>query len=94
MKYELKLEITDTQCLVPTSHKLNSDGYFRKVVRGKWVMFHREIWSLHNGEIPEDHEIDHLCKNRACCNIQHLQCLHKTTHRAKDNMERSGSEWM
>ena len=43
---------------------------------------------LVNGEIPEGYEVDHMCKNRACCNVEHLQLLLSTEHRTKDNKGR------
>ena len=87
MKIELVLETTEEGCIVPISHKLNQDGYFRKVINGKWIMYHRHAWKTLNGEIPEGFEIDHMCKNRACCNTEHLQMLSKSEHRSKDNKE-------
>ena len=38
-------------------------------------MYHRYVWENEHGLIPRDYEIDHICKNRACCNIEHLQML-------------------
>ena len=51
-------------------------------------MRHRIEWEKVHGPIPDKYEIDHLCKNRACCNVDHLQCLPRSEHRAKDNAER------
>jgi len=92
---KLVLVSTSSGCLVPTSHKLNQDGYFRKRVwiDGvlKAVMYHRYVYEQNRGPIPEGYEVDHLCKNRACCNIDHLQLLPATIHRSKDNSERYAS---
>ena len=54
----LILRKLDNGCIVPISHKLNKDGYFRyrKKVnkgRGKLVMFHRLVWESINGTIPD-----------------------------------------
>ncbi len=92
---KLILETTESGCIVPTSHKLNSDGYFRyrrftnSKGRNKLVMYHRIIWEDSNGEIPTGYEVDHICRNRACCNIEHLQLLTNSEHRSKTNKERS-----
>jgi len=89
---KLVFDTTKEGCIVPVSHKLNKDGYFRKRVwvGGKLVlrMYHRYVWEEAHGEIPEGHEVDHLCKNRACCNIDHLQLLLSSEHRTKDNTGR------
>jgi hypothetical protein len=86
---ELVLEETEGGCIVPVSHKLNQDGYFRKFIGGSLVMFHRHVWEEAGNSIPEGHEVDHLCRNRACCNVEHLQVLSTREHKVKTNKERS-----
>ena len=79
-------------CMVALSHAMNKDGYFRKIWGGKggWlrVMMHRAIWELRFGKIPEGYEINHKCRNRGCCNTDHLEVLDRTTHLVKTNKER------
>lgn len=79
-------------CIIQTSHSLNHDGYFRKRVwvdgKLKSMMYHRHIWEIKHGQIPEGYEVDHKCKNRACFNPDHLQLLTSTQHRTKDNTGR------
>lgn len=82
-------------CIVPISHKLNKDGYFRchdprykGTGRSPLVMYHRYVWEEKNGKVPEGYEIDHLCHNRACCNIKHLQCIKIADHKIKHNSTR------
>lgn len=84
---------TECGCFVPLSHKLNPDGYFRKLwgnTRAKPVaeMFHRFIYRAHKGEIPAGYEVDHLCNNRACCNPEHLEAIDGSAHAIKSNEER------
>lgn len=79
-----------TNCIVPDYGNRNSDGYVRVLDKprsqgGKLKMKHRMEWEKINGPIPLDHEVDHLCKNRECCNVEHLQCIPRSDHRAKDN---------
>ena len=84
----LILVTTESGCIVPTSHRLNTDGYFRKRTDGKLEMYHRTVWKSVYGEIPDGYEVDHKCRNRACCNPEHLQLLEGTAHTIKTNKER------
>jgi len=84
----LVLATTEEGCIVPTSHKLNPDGYFRKNVKGKLIMYHRFKWLEAGNDIPDGYEIDHLCKNRACCNVDHLQCITREQHLRETNEQR------
>lgn len=79
-----------SSCLDPGFGYENGDGYVRiwEVPRndgGQLVMRHRWFWQHFVGEIPEGYEINHLCKNRRCCNIEHLECIPSKEHRSKDN---------
>lgn len=39
-------------------------------------MTHRLMWEHHrNEEIPPGMQLDHLCRNRACCNPDHLEVV-------------------
>lgn len=59
---------------------LTQAGY--GVIRGGGYV-HRTVYAEVNGPIPDGLELDHLCRNRACCNPDHLEAV---TH--KVNMER------
>jgi hypothetical protein len=48
---------------------------FRK---GKVKMVHRVVYEEFVGKIPKGLVIDHLCRNRACVNIKHMEVV---THR-------------
>lgn len=50
-------------------------GRFQSVIEGKRVRFnaHRTVYALLIGPIPEGLVLDHLCRNRSCCNPRHLQ---------------------
>lgn len=49
----------------------DKDGY------GRWGSgsAHRKVYEAHYGPIPSGMCIDHLCSNRACVNIEHLEAV-------------------
>ena len=82
-----------TSCIVPEGGYPTQDGYIRVLTKlrregGLLKMRHRLEWEKHHGPIPEGFEINHFCKNRKCCNIEHLECISRSEHRSKDNAQR------
>src|SRR5690349_20028702 len=54
----------------------NTKGYGRIArggVNGRFLMAHRVAYELARGPIPEGLQLDHLCRNRLCCNPDHLE---------------------
>lgn len=79
-------------CVICTSHEPNIDGYHR-VYNGvnatpRCIFLHRSTWEVIHGPVPEGYELDHLCRNRRCCNPSHLQLLTRSQHKTKTNLER------
>ena len=74
------------QCLVWTNHLLR--GYGRVVDKGRHWVAHRAAYSVHKGPIPEDHEIDHICGNRACINPDHLEAVTRSEHNRRETERR------
>jgi len=50
-------------------------GYGRVKVDGEVSAVHRVIWACFNGYLSKNRQIDHLCRNRACCRPAHLESV-------------------
>lgn len=50
-------------------------GYGRFVFEGKVRQAHRVAYEAFIGPIPEGLQIDHLCRNRACVRVSHLEAV-------------------
>lgn len=50
-------------------------GYGHHGWEGATRITHRIAYQLVVGPIPEGLELDHLCRNRACCNPDHLEAV-------------------
>jgi hypothetical protein len=53
------------------------NGYGKRYIRGskpyRSVLVHRWIWEQAHGPIPEGVQVMHLCDNKACYRLDHLQ---------------------
>ena len=65
-------------CKLNTGYGFTSTGPGRgKKGRGTLgpMLVHRLSYILYKGEIPKGLQIDHLCRNRACANPEHLEAV-------------------
>lgn len=58
-------------------------GYVRVRWAGKKQYLHRLSYNIFKGLIPKNLFVDHICRNRACCNPQHLRLV--TTKQNAEN---------
>lgn len=82
-----------------------SGGYGLLRVGGKMTPAHRFAWEQAHGPIPTQTDVDHICHNPACCNVEHLRLatrLQNARHRAGAtvasisgvrNVHRHGNRW-
>jgi hypothetical protein len=87
-KISRNIRIDDNGCWIWTLSVNSKSGYaytswnISPVIK-KTVLVHRKSYEYFIGPIPDGMEIDHLCRNRACCNPKHLEPV---TH--KENVRR------
>lgn len=56
------------------------NGYGQIWVNRKMRTAHRIAYELFIGPIPDDHAVDHLCRNRLCVRPDHLETLHHSVN--------------
>lgn len=61
----------DSGCWLWTGATGRGYGLFQ--LKGKLVIAHRFAYQRLRGAVPEELQLDHLCRNRACCNPDHLE---------------------
>ncbi len=66
--------VDDSGCWV-WQGSTNTNGYGKFRVEGKTVYTHRFSYTRFKGPIPSGLTIDHLCRNRLCCNPDHLEVV-------------------
>ncbi|NUP33639.1 MAG: HNH endonuclease [Streptomycetaceae bacterium] len=65
---------TDEGCWLYTG-RLLPNGYGVVSESRKTVYVHRLTFGYFKADIPDGLVIDHLCRNRACCNPEHLDAV-------------------
>lgn len=70
-------------CWLFTGRWESGNGYGKVSWQGRDSMFHRVVWEILVGPIPDGHVLDHKCRLRMCCNPDHLEpvTVQVNTHR-------------
>ena len=69
-----KSHISESGCFIWDGWKAGK-GYGKIGYDGSssGIYVHRASWTIHNGDIPEGMEVDHICFEKLCWNIEHLR---------------------
>ena len=78
--------VGDPGCLIWTG-ATDGNGYGALRVNGRMVKAHRWAYEREHGPVPDTREVDHMCWNRACCNVDHL----RLATRQQNMQNRSGA---
>lgn len=102
--YEEFLERTvvlNNGCRIPVSKrwpgrslKLTHDGYTQVTVDGRRGRAHYIAWVLANGPVPVGLTLDHLCRNRPCCEVTHLEPVTMSENVRRGNLPEIAREHM
>ena len=66
-----------------------SSGYGRVRYNGKTRIAYRLVYELLVGPIPENLELDHLCRNRSCVNPDHLDPVTRLENQRRSPISRA-----
>lgn len=72
VRFESKFERLPSGCWRWTS-TMHPTGYGHFQLKGRPHRAHRIAYELYRGPIPDGLVLDHLCRNRACVNPDHLE---------------------
>jgi len=72
LRFHSKIKLNDNGCHEWIAGK-NSAGYGQFSIGRNPRLAHRLAYELYKGKIPEELQLDHLCRNRACVNPVHLE---------------------
>ena len=63
----------------------SSEGYGLMTVKGQVEYVHRLAFQLFIQPVGKDRELDHLCRNRKCCNPTHLEAVSSRENSLRGN---------
>lgn len=73
-----------------TSGEGRGGGYGRMSLDGQTVATHIVMFTNFYGYVPSKKQIDHKCRNRLCCNPDHLEMVtHKQNQKRRANAKRN-----
>lgn len=76
-------------CLIWTGN-LDKNGYGRYKHKGREWPAHRLAWAVARGPVPEGLHIDHLCFNKRCVKVEHLEPVTPAENSRRSNYHHKG----
>jgi hypothetical protein len=70
---------------------VNSCGYLQTEYKQKVHMVHRIIWEMHNGEIPDKMQIDHIDRDPLNNNIENLRLATQSQNQINSTMPKNNT---
>lgn len=67
------------------------DGYGKVSWGGVVKLAHRVAWQLVNGDIPEQMCLDHKCRTRNCCRVEHLRLVTRRINSLENSLSNSAA---
>ena len=71
-RIDIRDEGYETPCWI-SNRAAQPNGYTKIGINGATCLTHRVAYEAFVGAIPDGLDIDHLCRNAACCNPEHLE---------------------
>lgn len=71
----MRIKVEDDGCWTWAGADTGASGYGVVIIGDERWLVHRLMYRVFVGAIPPGKEIDHLCRNHACCNPAHLEAV-------------------
>lgn len=85
-----RLLIQPDGCVVWQGSK-RANGYGQIKRHGKGLLVHRVMYEMFAEPIPDGMHIDHLCGNKACANVAHLEVV-TPAENTRRHLKRTGGK--
>ena len=84
-RFMAKVEVRKSGCCWQWTGSHNKGGYGNLKVAGQAQIAHRLSYEHFIGPIPEGKQLDHLCRNPACVNPEHLEVVSNAENTRRGN---------
>lgn len=88
-RFENNIALNSTTGCLEWKLYLDKDGYGSFRVGTKKFKSHRLAYLIKHGEIDDSLVIDHKCRNRSCCNPEHLRLVPKGVNTIENSLAAS-----